>query len=93
MRTSLTYTLYGGRFRALFGRRDRSDQRIGAGTSLDYENSGRRPTGTTTYELTLNVKDGKDRQGNDDTSVDDSVDVTIRVTNVNEPPRVWQFDT
>ena len=32
------------------------------------------------------MTDGKDRQSNDDTSVDDSVDVTVRVTDVNEPP-------
>ena len=34
----------------------------------------------------MNVTDGKDRQGNDDTSVDDSVDVTVTVTDVNESP-------
>ena len=59
--------------------------RVGAGTSLDCE-SPSDDDGDNAYELTLSVTDGKDRQGNDDTSVDDSVNVTITVTNVNEPP-------
>ena len=49
--------------------------KVGQGTSLDYET-------TTSYSVTLNVSDGKDATGGEDTAVDASVDVTINVTNV-----------
>ena len=38
----------------------------------------------------MQVSDGKDAGGNADTSVDDTIGVTITVTNINEPP---EFDT
>ena len=37
--------------------------------------------------MTVQVTDGKDAGGNADTSVDDTIGVTITVTNVNEPPK------
>ena len=46
--------------------------------------------GDNVYELTLEVTDGRDADGNTDTSVDDSIDLTITVADVNEPP---EFDT
>ena len=42
--------------------------------------------GDNVYELTLEVTDGRDGDGNADASVDDTVAVTITVTDVNEPP-------
>ena len=42
------------------------------------------------YEFRVWVTDGKDAEGMANPSVDDSIDVTITVIDVNEPP---QFDT
>ena len=50
---------------------------LAAGMSLDYE-------GNDSYELTLRVRDGKDEEGNTDSSWDDEITVTIEVTNVDE---------
>ena len=58
---------------------------VGAGTSLDFE-SPSDSDGNNGYELTVHVTDGWDGDGNADASVDDSVDVTIAVTDVNESP-------
>ena len=42
------------------------------------------------YEMRVWVTDGQNTEGNTDTSVDDSIDLTITVADVNEPP---EFDT
>ena len=58
---------------------------VGADTMLDFEfpaDSG----GDNVYAVTLQVADGRDALGNADPSVDDEVDVSITVTDVNEPP-------
>ena len=48
---------------------------------FDYE------TGTkTSYTVTVSVSDGMDDYSNPDTVVDDTISVTINVTDVNEPP-------
>ena len=52
---------------------------VGAGTFLDFEGA------TTTYSLVVNVRDGKDNYGRADTAQDDSIDVTISITDVTEP--------
>ena len=52
---------------------------------LDYE-SPVDANGDNVYEVTAKVTDGKDPEGNVDTSVDDEIGVTIRVINVNEAP-------
>ena len=54
---------------------------VASGATLDHET-------TPSYSLTATVHDGKDADGNADTSVDDSISVTINVTNVNEAPAV-----
>ena len=41
-----------------------------------------------TYSVTVSVRDGKDDQGGSDTAEDDSITVTITVTDVNETPVV-----
>ena len=80
----LTYTL-SGVDAALFSVAAAGQIRVGAGISLDYETPAD-SNGDNVYELTLNVTDSRDSQGNDDNSVDDMVSVTITVTDVNEPP-------
>ena len=39
-----------------------------------------------TYSVTVSVHDGKDAASNTDTTIDDYIDVTINLTNVNEAP-------
>ena len=58
---------------------------VGAGTALDYE-SPADSGGDNGYELTVYVTDGRDGDGNADTAVDDTINLTITVTNENEPP-------
>ena len=58
---------------------------IGAGTTLDYESPADSDENNI-YSVTLQVTDGRDAQGNTDTTVDATVDVSITVTNVNEAP-------
>ena len=40
------------------------------------------------YSVTVNVRDSKDADGNADTVVDDTIAVTINLTNVNEAPEI-----
>ena len=54
--------------------------KVGSGTSLDYESS------TTSYSVTVGVSDLKDSSDTADTVVDDTITITINVTDVNEPP-------
>ena len=58
--------------------------KIGQGTSLDYET-------TTSYSVTVNVSDGKDATGGQDTAIDASVNVTINVTDVLDSPTGPRF--
>ena len=62
---------------------------VGTGTALDFE-SPSDSGGDNVYDLTVKVSDGRDAAGNSDTSIDDSIIVTITVRNVNEPP---EFDS
>ncbi len=54
--------------------------KVGSGTTLDYESS------TTSYSVTVGVSDLKDSSDTADTVVDDTITITISVTDVNEPP-------
>ena len=54
--------------------------KVGSGTTLDFESS------TTSYSVTVGVSDLKDSSGTADTVVDDTITITISVTDVNEPP-------
>ena len=47
--------------------------------ALDFE-------GKQTYSVTVQVRDSKDANGNTDTATDDTIDVAINVTGVNDPP-------
>ena len=75
---SLTYTL-DGTDAATFDF-DTATGQIKVKDALDYEG------GTTSYSVTVSVHDGKDVVGNADTAEDATIDVTIEVTDVNEPP-------
>ena len=51
---------------------------VGFGTNLDYESD------TTSYRVVVSVHDGKNSDGDADSEVDDSIDVAINVTDVDE---------
>ena len=52
---------------------------VASGTSLDYE-------AKTSYSVTVNVTDKKAADGTANTAIDDTIAVTVNVTDVNEPP-------
>ena len=74
---SLTYTL-GGTDASSFAIVEGSGQ-LQTRSALDFETKS-------SYFVTVSVSDKKDAGGNADTVVDDTIDVTISVTNVNEQP-------
>ncbi len=51
---------------------------VGSGTMLDYE------SGPTRYTVIVSVHDGRDAYGNDDSTTDDRIEVSIDVSNVDE---------
>ncbi len=51
---------------------------VGSGSMLDYE------SGPTRYTVIVSVHDGRDAYGNDDTAIDDRIEVNIDVSNVDE---------
>ena len=56
--------------------------RLESGVTLDYE-------GKQTYRVNVRVTDGRDLNGDDDNdAIDDTINVTIHVTDVNEAPTV-----
>ena len=60
--------------------------RLASGVTLDYE-------GKRTYRVTVQVTDGRDQNGDDDLdAIDDTITVTVNVTNVNEAPVVTGDD-
>ena len=78
--TSLTYML-GGTDAASFAIISSSGQ-LRTKAALNYE-------AKSSYEVTVSVRDGKDNNNNtDNMDEDDTIDVTITVTDVNEPPMV-----
>ncbi len=76
---TLTYSLSGT---------DASKFNIGSSTGQITVKTGNIPDyeAKTSYSVTVNVSDGKNAGGTADTSVDDTIAVTINVTDVNEPP-------
>ena len=70
----------------LFSVDDSSGQvSVGPGAALDHESPADSDRNNV-YELTVQVTDGSDERGDPDSSVDDSMDVTIKIADVNEPP-------
>ncbi len=81
----LTYTL-GGTDASSFTIVDYSGQ-LQTSAPLDHETR-------TSYTVMVTVSDGKDAEGNADTTADDTITVTINVTGENEPPEFpGQTDT
>ena len=77
---TLTYTLTGtdaGSFDI-----DSSNGQIKTRTGVTYDFEGSKKT----YTVTVNVRDSKDAAGDANTVTDDSITVTINLTNVNEAP-------
>ncbi len=58
--------------------------KIGETHSFDFESTKK------SYSVTVQVRDSKDAAGMADTATDDTIDVTINLTDVNDPPT---FDT
>ncbi len=58
---------------------DSSTGQIKTKSALDYEDDN-------SYSVTVQVTDGKNAGGTADTTIDDTIAVTINVTDVNEPP-------
>ena len=80
-RDTLTYTLSGAGS-DLFAVNDRSGQiTVNNATGLDRET-------TTTYRPTVSVHDGKSPTGTQSTAIDDTITVTITISDVNEPPTI-----
>ena len=75
--TSLTYSL-GGTDADDFSINTSTGQ-LRTATALNHEDRGR-------YEVTITVRDGKDVNGTADMVDDDTITVTIIVSDVNEPP-------
>ena len=76
---ALTYTLTGtdaGKFDIASST---GQIKVKSGTSLDYESK-------TSYSVTVNVSDKKKGDGTADAAIDDTISVTINVTDVAEPP-------
>ena len=76
---TLTYSL-GGTDAASF-EIDTSNGQLKTKDALDFDG------GQTTYRVDVSVSDSKDDYDTADTVVDDTIDVTISVTDVNEPPQ------
>ena len=60
--------------------------KVGASPTLDYESSKK------TYMVNVDVRDSKDASGNADTATDNTIELTINVTNVNEKPAFNETD-
>ena len=58
---------------------DSSSGQLRTRAALDYEDKD-------SYTVTIQVRDSMDIHGNPDMTYDDSIDITIEVTDVNEPP-------
>ena len=61
--------------------------RIGASTALDHESPADSGSNNV-YDVTVQVTDGKDAGGNADTSIDDTIGVTITVTERQRAARI-----
>ena len=78
---TLTYTL-DGMDASSFTIDSGGQIKVGQGTTLDRE------TKSTYDDLDVSVRDSKDDHGNPDTVTDDTINVTINVTDSNEPPEI-----
>ena len=74
---TLTYSISGTDVNAF--NFDTSKGQLKTKDALDHESKD-------TYAVTIGVSDSKDAGGDADTTVDDTITVTINVTDINEPP-------
>ena len=74
----LTYSLSGTDASSFVLDSSTGEITVGSGTLLDYE------SGPTRYTVVVSVHDGRDAYGDDDTAVDDLIEVSIDVSNVDE---------
>ena len=79
-RDTLTYTLE-GTDASSFTIDSEGQIKVGTGTTLDRETKS-------IYDVDVSVRDSKDDNGNPDTVTDDTIMVTINVTDQNEPPEI-----
>ncbi|MYD66322.1 MAG: hypothetical protein F4X26_10155 [Chloroflexi bacterium] len=75
---TLTYTLSGADASSFQIVANSGQIQAKSGIDYDFESTKK------TYTVTVNVRDNKDANGNVDTAVDDSINVTISLTNVEE---------
>ena len=75
---TLTYTLSGADASSFQIVATSGQIQAKSGVDYDFESAKK------TYTVTVNVRDNKDQSGNADTAVDDSITVTINLTNVEE---------
>ena len=78
---TLTYGLLSGADADLFDIESTGRRQLKTKAPLDHETKE-------TYMVTVTVTDGKDAEDNFAPAVDDTIRVTIMVTDVNEAPRV-----
>ena len=81
-RDTLTYSLSGTDAGSFTFDSTTGQIKTRAGVTYDLEAT------KNSYSVTVNVRDSKDAAGNPDTAIDDSVAVTINLTNVNEAPTI-----
>ena len=78
---TLTYSLTGTDAASFTIDENSGQLRLAQNVMLDYE-------GKRTHRFTVQVTDGVDQNGDDDIAIDDTLNVTVTVTNVNEAPVV-----
>ena len=76
---TLTYTLGGDDAASFTIETVNGEGQLKTKTGVTYDHEGKE-----TYSVTVSVRDSKDADGNSDTVTDDTIDVTINLTNVDE---------
>ena len=84
---TLTYSLSGTHASSFDIDASNGQISVGSGTTLDYE------SGLREYSVIVSVHDRLDTDGDQDTTNDDSIDVTINVNNVDETGTVFMSTT
>ena len=83
---TLTYSLTGTDAASFTIDENSGQLRLAQNVMLDYE-------GKRIHGFTVQVTDGVDQNGDDDIAIDDTLNVTVTVTNVNEAPVVTGVET
>ena len=80
----LTYSLASTGDHASFEINSNGQIKTKTGVSHDFDFESAKKS----YDVTVNVRDNKDSAGDTDSAMDDSIDVTINLTDVNEAPTI-----